>query len=46
MEYVKKQSLLEQHHQNKSKGRAIATEDKDDEDFAEGIEVQHARTRT
>ncbi|RDW65951.1 hypothetical protein BP6252_09586 [Coleophoma cylindrospora] len=33
MEYVKKQSLLEQHHQNKGKGRTTATEDKDDEDL-------------
>ncbi|KAH8884185.1 putative glucosyl/glucuronosyl transferase [Thozetella sp. PMI_491] len=33
MEYVKKQSLLEQHHRNKGKGRATATEDKYDEEL-------------
>jgi UDP:flavonoid glycosyltransferase YjiC (YdhE family) len=32
MEYVKKQSLLEVHHQNKGKGRATAIEDRDDEE--------------
>ncbi|RYN88773.1 hypothetical protein AA0120_g7017 [Alternaria tenuissima] len=31
MEYVKKQSLLEAHHQNKGKGRATATEDDEEE---------------
>jgi hypothetical protein len=29
LEYIKKQSLLEVHHQNKGKGRAAATEDED-----------------
>jgi len=33
MEYVKKQSLLEAHHQNKGKGRAAAMEDKDCEEL-------------
>lgn len=33
LEYVKKQSLLEQHHQNKGKGRDTATEDMDDKDL-------------
>ena len=37
MEYVKKQSLLEQHHQNKGKGRATATENKDDEDLQKAL---------
>jgi uncharacterized protein (DUF1330 family) len=46
MEYVKKQSLLEQHHQDKGKGRATATEDEKDEDLQqEGAEPEHARTR-
>ncbi|KFY00846.1 hypothetical protein O988_03085 [Pseudogymnoascus sp. VKM F-3808] len=37
MEYVKKQSLLEQNYQNKGKGRAIATEDLDDEDLQKAL---------
>ncbi|KAE8441968.1 hypothetical protein EG329_004135 [Mollisiaceae sp. DMI_Dod_QoI] len=37
MEYVKKQSLLEQNYQNKGKGRATATEDKDDEDLQKAL---------
>jgi len=37
MEYVKKQSLLEQDYQNKGKGRATATEDKDDEDLQKAL---------
>ncbi|KAF2096051.1 UDP-Glycosyltransferase/glycogen phosphorylase [Rhizodiscina lignyota] len=39
MEYVKKQSLLEVHHQNKGKGRATATEDKDDEDLQKALKL-------
>ena len=39
MEYVKKQSLLERHHQNKGKGRAIATEDEDDEDLQKALKL-------
>ncbi|KAL2822662.1 hypothetical protein BJX63DRAFT_427218 [Aspergillus granulosus] len=39
IEYVKKQSLLEQHHQNKGKGRAAATEDKDDEDLQNALKL-------
>lgn len=37
MKYVKKQSLLEQDYQNKGKGRATATEDKDDENFQKAL---------
>ncbi|OCK75557.1 glycosyltransferase family 1 protein [Lepidopterella palustris CBS 459.81] len=46
MEYVKKQSLLEVHHQNKGKGRATAIEDKDDEDLQKALKLSmqgHAR---
>jgi hypothetical protein len=39
MEYVKKQSLLEVHHQNKGKGRATAIEDKDDEDLQKALKL-------
>ncbi|GAB7349365.1 hypothetical protein MBLNU459_g8492t2 [Dothideomycetes sp. NU459] len=39
MEYVKKQSLLEAHHQKKGKGRATATVDKDDEDLQEALSL-------
>lgn len=37
VEYVKKQSLLEQGYQNKGKGRAIAIEDKDDDDLQKAL---------
>jgi UDP:flavonoid glycosyltransferase YjiC (YdhE family) len=43
MEYVKKQSLLEQHHQNKGKGRATATETKDDEDLQKALKLSMER---
>lgn len=33
MEYIRKQSLLEVHHQTKRKGRAMAIEDQEDEDL-------------
>jgi hypothetical protein len=39
MAYIKKQSLLETHHQGKGKGRAAATEDKDDEDLQKALEL-------
>jgi len=39
MEYVKKQSLLEVHHQNKGKGRATATEDEDNEDLQKALKL-------
>ncbi|KAJ4300926.1 hypothetical protein N0V90_003015 [Kalmusia sp. IMI 367209] len=39
LEYVKKQSLLEAHHQNKGKGRATATEDKEDEDLQKALKL-------
>jgi hypothetical protein len=39
MEYVKKQSLLEAHHQNKGKGRAVATEDEDEEDLQKALSL-------
>lgn len=39
MEYVKKQSLLERHHQNKGKGHATATEDKDNEDLQRALKL-------
>lgn len=39
MEYVKKQSLLEQHHQNKGKRRATATEDGEDQDYQTAIKL-------
>jgi hypothetical protein len=38
-EYVKKQSLLEVHHQNKGKGLATAIEDKDDEDLRKALKL-------
>ncbi len=37
MEYVKKQSLLEQNYLKKGKGRATAPEDKDDEDLQKAL---------
>ncbi|KFX97233.1 hypothetical protein V490_02902 [Pseudogymnoascus sp. VKM F-3557] len=37
IEYIKKQSLLEQNYQNKGKGRAIATEDLDDKDLQKAL---------
>lgn len=37
MEYVKKQSLLEQSYRNKGKGPATATEDKNDEDLQKAL---------
>lgn len=39
LEYVKKQSLLETHHQNKGKGRAAAAEDEDDEDLQKALKL-------
>ncbi|KAF2689919.1 glycosyltransferase family 1 protein [Lentithecium fluviatile CBS 122367] len=39
MEYIKKQSLLEVHHQNKGKGRATAIEDEDDEDLQKALRL-------
>lgn len=39
LEYVKKQSILERHHQNKGKGIATATEDKDDEDLQKALKL-------
>lgn len=39
MEYVRKQSLLEVHHQNKGKGRATAAKNKDDEDLQKALEL-------
>jgi UDP:flavonoid glycosyltransferase YjiC (YdhE family) len=39
MEYVKKQSLLEAHHRNKGKSRAIAVEDEDDEDLQKTLKL-------
>ena len=47
MEYVKRQSRLEQHHQNKGKGRPTAAEDKDDVDLQKALKLsmqghQHA----
>jgi len=39
MEYVKKQSVLETHHQNKGKGRASATEDDDEEDLQKALSL-------
>ena len=39
MEYVKKQSHLEVHHQNKVKGRATAIEDKNDEDLQKALKL-------
>lgn len=37
MEYVKKQSLLEAHHQNKGKGRATTIEDDDHDDLQKAL---------
>ncbi|KAH6880621.1 hypothetical protein B0T10DRAFT_518931 [Thelonectria olida] len=39
MEYIKKQSLLEQHHQSKGKGRATETEDEGDEGLQKPLEL-------
>jgi hypothetical protein len=39
MEYVKKQSVLETHHQNKGEGRASATEDDDEEDLQKALSL-------
>ncbi|GAM35041.1 hypothetical protein TCE0_015r03036 [Talaromyces pinophilus] len=39
LEYVKKQSLLEAHHQSKGKGRATAIEDQDDEDLQKALKL-------
>lgn len=39
LEYVKKQSLLEAHHQSKGKGRATAEEDEDDEDLQRALKL-------
>ncbi|CAM1507774.1 Fc.00g046220.m01.CDS01 [Cosmosporella sp. VM-42] len=39
MEYVRKQSLLELHHQNKGKSRATATEDEADEDLQKALKL-------
>jgi hypothetical protein len=39
MEYVKKQSLLEQNHQNKGKRRATSTEDEEDEDLQKALKL-------
>lgn len=39
MEYIKKQSLLEVHHQNKGKGGTTAIEDQDDEDLQKVLKL-------
>jgi UDP:flavonoid glycosyltransferase YjiC (YdhE family) len=39
MEYIKKQSLLEGHHQDKGKGRGTAIEDEDDEGLQEVLKL-------
>jgi hypothetical protein len=39
MAYIKKQSLLEMHHQGNGKGRAAATEDEDDEELQKALEI-------
>jgi UDP:flavonoid glycosyltransferase YjiC (YdhE family) len=39
MEYVKKQSLLETHHQNKGKGRATVTDHDDDEELQKALKL-------
>jgi len=39
MEYVKKQSLLEAHHQSKGKGRASAREDEDEEELQKALSL-------
>ena len=43
MEYVKKQSLLEQNYQKKGKCRATATDDKDDEDLQKALKFSMQR---
>lgn len=45
LEYVKKQSALEVHHQNEGKGRVTAIEDSDDEELQQGVEAKFARRR-
>ncbi|KAF2152231.1 glycosyltransferase family 1 protein [Myriangium duriaei CBS 260.36] len=39
MEYIKKQSLLEVHHQSKGKGRAAVPADQNDEDLQKALEL-------
>ncbi|KAH6878387.1 hypothetical protein J4E91_000045 [Alternaria rosae] len=39
MEYVKKQSLLEAHHQSKGKGRASTTEGEDEEELQKALNL-------
>jgi hypothetical protein len=39
LEYIKKQSLLETHHQGKGKGRARAMEDDEDEDLQKALSM-------
>jgi hypothetical protein len=42
-EYVKKQSLLEVHHQSERKGLATAIEDEDDEDLQKALKLSTQR---
>ena len=44
MEYVKKQSLLEQSYRNKGKGPATATEDKNDEDLQKALKFRDRKS--
>lgn len=46
LEYVKKQSLLEAHHQNRVKGGATAGEDEDDEDLQKALELSMRETNS
>jgi hypothetical protein len=39
LEYIKKQSLLESHHRNKGKERAVETDDESDEDLQKALEM-------
>ncbi|KAI4702974.1 hypothetical protein J4E81_001847 [Alternaria sp. BMP 2799] len=43
MAYVKKQSLLEAHHQSKGKGRAPAREDEDEEELQKALSLSMQR---
>jgi UDP:flavonoid glycosyltransferase YjiC (YdhE family) len=39
LEYIKKQSLLEVHHQSKGKGRVVVADDKNDEDLQRALKL-------
>ncbi|RKI30789.1 hypothetical protein D7X55_42335 [Corallococcus sp. AB049A] len=42
MEYVKKQSLVEEQHRSKGKGRVVTTVDEGDDDDDDGEDLRRA----